>query len=210
MKFAGLTIFLLMSCAAYAKAQTAYDTEALKSFREIRDKSFRNASETPLLKEDFLKFRGLEYFETDAKLAVIAKFEKTSEAQVFMIPTSIGTPHKYFKYGVLTFEIGGKSFTLTAFQSEADAKKTEIKRSLFVPFRDFTNGTETYGAGRYLNIKIPTEGVAILDFNFAYNPSCAYGNDSFSCPVPPKENFLQTEIKAGEKKFVSVSAKKEK
>ena len=210
MKAATLTIFLLMSCVWLAKAQTIYDTQTLESFREIRDRSFRNAGETPLLTEDFLKFKGLEYFETDAKLAVKAKFEKTSDVQVFMMPTSIGTRRKYFKYGVFTFEIGGKSFTLTAFQSEADAKKTETNRSLFVPFRDFTNGTETYGAGRYLNIKIPTEDVAILDFNFAYNPSCAYGNDEFSCPVPPKENFLQTWIKAGEKKFVSVSAKKEK
>ncbi len=210
MKAATLTIYLLALFVCFANAQTTYDIEAVKSFREIRDKSFRNASETPLLKEDFLKFKGLEYFETDAKLAVKAKFEKTSDAQVFMMPTSIGTPRKYFKYGVLTFEIGGKSFALTAFQSEAETKKTEHKDALFLPFRDFTNGTETYGAGRYLNIKIPMESVVILDFNFAYNPSCAYGNDEFSCPVPPKENFLQTEIKAGEKKFVSASVKVEK
>ncbi len=210
MKAAFLTILLLLSLVCFAKAQTKYDDAAVKSFREIRDKSFRNANETPLLKEDFLKFKGLEYFGTDANFAVKAKLEKRSDAQIFMMPTSIGTMRKYFKYGVLTFELAGKKFSLTAFQSEADARKPETKGALFVPFRDLTNSTATYGAGRYLNIRIPSGDEAMLDFNFSYNPSCAYGNDSFSCAIPPKENFLQTEIKAGEKKFVSVSAKEEK
>ncbi|MEP6902118.1 MAG: DUF1684 domain-containing protein [Actinomycetota bacterium] len=208
MKAAALTIFLLFSFVCFAKAQTTDNATGVKRFREIRDKSFRNANETPLLNEDFLKFKGLEYFDTDEKFAVKAKLEKTSDAQIFMMPTSIGTTRKYFKYGVLTFELGGKSFSLTAFQSEIEAKKTDHQGTLFVPFRDLTNGTETYGAGRYLNIKIPSEGVVFLDFNFAYNPSCAYGSESFSCPIPPKENFLQTEIKAGEKTF-PYSAKKQ-
>jgi len=209
MKFVVLTIFLFVSFVCLANAQPSYDAETLNIFREIRDKSFRNANETPLLNEDLLKFEGLEYFGTDAKFAVNAKLERRSDGQVFMMPTSIGTTRKYFKYGVLRFEFGGKRFSLTAFQSEAEAKKAENKGALFVPFRDLTNGTETYGAGRYLNIKSPSGNDAVLDFNFAYNPNCAYGNDSFSCAIPPKENFLQTEIKAGEKKFVSVSAKAE-
>jgi len=193
MKFAVLTILLLFSFGC-AKAQD----ETIKSFREIRDKSFRNAGETPLLNEDFLKFKGLEYFDADTKFAVKAKFEKTSDEQIFMMPTSIGTTRKYFKYGVLKFDLGGKSHSLNVYQSESSAKQNGL---LFVPFKDLTNGKETYGAGRYLDIKIPTGDEAVLDFNFAYSPNCAYGNDKFSCPIPPKENFLQTEIKAGEKIF---------
>ena len=201
MRFAVLTIFLL-SIVCFAKAQDAGDD--VKRFRETRDKSFRNAGETPLTNEDFLKFKGLEYFDVNEKFIVKAKLEKTSEQQIFMIPTSIGTTRKYFKYGVLTFELNGKSFSLTVFQSEASAKNNG---SLFVPFRDQTNGRETYGAGRYLDIKQPSEGVATLDFNYAYNPACAYGRDDFSCAIPPRENFLQIEIKAGEKVFPH-SAKK--
>jgi uncharacterized protein (DUF1684 family) len=117
------------------------------------------------------------------------------------MPTSVGTSRKYFKYGVLKFELGGNSYSLTVFQSETAAIKEEYKALLFVPFRDQTNGKETYGGGRYLDIKAPSGDEMILNFNLAYNPNCAYGSDNFSCPVPPKENFLQTEIKAGEKIF---------
>jgi uncharacterized protein (DUF1684 family) len=204
MKFTFLTILVLflLSFVGCAKAQD--ESGDLKRFREIREKSFRNAAETPLTNEDFLKFKGLEYFEADAKFAVRAKLGKTSDEQIFMMPTSIGTTRKYFKYGVLKFDLGDKSFSLNVYQSESSAKKNG---SLFVPFRDLTNGKETYGAGRYLDIKIPTGDETVLDFNFAYNPSCAYGNNQFSCAIPPKENFLQTEIKAGEKIFAHSAQK---
>src|SRR5262249_329811 len=145
-----------------------------------------------------LKFKGLEYFDVDAKFVVKAKFEKTLDQQIFMMPTSIGTTRKYFKYGRLTFELDGKALSLNVYQSEASAKNNG---TLFIPFRDLTNGRETYGAGRYLDIRIPSDAEAVLDFNFAYNPSCAYGSSNFSCTIPPKENFLQIEIKAGEKTF---------
>lgn len=203
MKLALLTILLLLSTACPTKAQDA-ETD-VKKFRETREKSFRNAGETPLRQEDFLKFKGLEYFETSEKFAVKAKLTKTTDEQIFMMPTSSGTTRKYFKYGVLTFEIDGKSFSLTAFRSETSVKNNG---SLFVPFRDATNGKETYGAGRYLDIKAPVGDETALDFNFAYNPACAYGRDDFSCAIPPKENFLQVEIKAGEKAF-PVSAQKQ-
>ncbi len=203
MKFAVLTIFLLLSFVNFAKAQD--ESSRIERFREIRDKSFRKASETPLLNEDFLKFKGLEYFDADTKFAVKARLEKTSDTQIFMMPTTIGTKHKYFKYGILKFDLDGKSHSLNVYQSEWSAKKNG---SLFVPFRDLTNGKETYGAGRYLDIRMPSGIDVILDFNFAYNPNCAYGSDKFSCAIPPKENFLQTEIKAGEKIF-AYSAKKQ-
>jgi uncharacterized protein (DUF1684 family) len=209
MRFAVLTILLLPAFVCFVQGQTNYDAAAVKNFRELRDTGFRSRNQSPLLSDDFLKFKGLEYFDVSEGYAVKAKFEKTADAQVFMMPTSAGAARKYFKYGVLTFAINGQSFSLTVFESEAEAKKTENKGALFVPFRDLTNGKETYGAGRYLDVKIPGTGEAVIDFNFAYNPSCAYGDASFSCAIPPKENFLRTEIKAGEKRFVSVSAKEE-
>ena len=197
MKFAALTI-LLLSLACFAKAQESNEAGKVERFREERDKAFRIANQTPLLPEDFLKFKGLEYFDVDTKFVVKAKLEKTSDPQIFMMPTSVGTTRKYFKYGVLTFELGGKSLSLNVYRSEASAKTNGM---LFLPFRDLTNGKDTYGAGRYLDIKIPSGEEAILDFNFAYNPSCAYGSSNFSCAIPPKQNFLQIEIKAGEKIF---------
>jgi uncharacterized protein len=203
MKAAFLIILLLLSVSCVTKAQT-FDTYEIERFRTNRDKSFRNANETPLTKEDFANFKGLEYFDANEKFIVKAKFEKTSDAQIFMMPTSIGTTRRYLKYGVLTFELDGKSFSLTAFKRESAKKNT----SLFVPFRDLTNGAETYGAGRYLDIRIPSGDEVNIDFNRAYNANCAYGSNEYSCPVPPRENFLQVKILAGEKKFPS-SAKKQ-
>jgi len=148
----------------------------------------------------------LEYFAVDEKYLVKAKFEKTADEKIFTIPTSVGTSRKFYKYGVLTFELNGTNHSLTVFQSET-AKKDEYKKLVFVPFRDLTNGKETYGAGRYMDLKMPVGEEVMLNFNLAYNPSCAYGREDFSCPIPPKENFLQTEIKAGEKIFTSSAGK---
>ena len=196
MKSASLTIFLLFLCAGVVFAQD--ESGEVKRFREMRDKSFRNPGETPLAGAEFSSFKGLEYFEVSEKFIVKARFEKTEDAQIFMMPTSIGTTRRYFKRGVLKFEIDGQTFSLTAFQSET-ARKDDS--SLFVPFRDLTSGKETYGAGRYLYVKASAGAEAVVDFNFAHNPSCAYGNEQFSCALPPKDNFLQIEIKAGEKVY---------
>lgn len=201
MKVAFLTTLLLV-CAGLASGQDA--ASDARRFRETRDRSFRDRAETPLTGEDFLKFKGLEYFEVNEKFVVRARFEKTTDEQIFMMPSSVGAPRKYFKRGVLRFELDGRTFSLTAFQSEAAAKKNE---ELFVPFRDSTNGAETYSAGRYLYAKVPAEAEVVLDFNLAFNPNCAYGNEQFACAIPPRENFLQIEIKAGEK--IYGSAKKQ-
>lgn len=200
MRIAFLIIFLFASFAFNAVAQDFYGTTDVQRFRDGRDKSFRNAALTPLTNEDFANFKGLNYYDANEKFTVKAKLEKTTDAQVFTMPTSVGTSRKYFKYGVLKFELEGKSFSLNVFQSET-AKKPEYKDLLFVPFRDLTNGKETYSAGRYLDIKAPSGDEVILNFNLAYNMSCAYGREDFSCTIPPKENFLQIEIKAGEKIF---------
>ena len=102
------------------------------------------------------------------------------------------------KAGEATFELDGTTYTLSIFDEES---------TFLLPFRDKTNGKETYGGGRYIDIKIAQGKPIILDFNLAYNPNCAYGSDRFSCPIPPKENFLQLQIKAGEKSYKHSTAK---
>jgi uncharacterized protein (DUF1684 family) len=71
---------------------------------------------------------------------------------------------------------------------------------LFIPFKDLTNGEDTYGGGRYLDLKIPEGETILIDFNRAYNPYCAY-NHNYSCPIPPFENHLKVKIEAGVKKY---------
>jgi uncharacterized protein (DUF1684 family) len=201
-------ILIILLFAFVAHGQDFYGTNDVQTFRNERDKEFRKQSQTPLTDEDFLNFKGLEYFPIDEKFVVKAKLEKTDDTQYFLMPTSVGTSRKFIKYGILKFELDEKNYSLNVYQSESAAKKSEYKDLLFIPFRDLTNGTETYGAGRYLDIKIPSDNEVILNFNLAYNPNCAYGTDKFSCPLPPRENFLQVKIFAGEKKY-EYTAKKQ-
>ncbi len=204
-----LLVSLLFVFSTAANAQTFYGTTDVKVFRAGRDKEFRNKEESPLKEEDFPIFKGLNYFPIDKKFRVKADFTRTSDEKYFQMPTSSGKTKKYIKFGVLKFNLNGKNYSLNAYQTDAEtlAKFPEYADLLFVPFKDVTNGKETYGGGRYINIKTPSDKRAILDFNLAYNPSCAYGSDRFSCPIPPKENFLQVEINAGEKSYKHSTAK---
>ncbi|HEX8370447.1 MAG TPA: DUF1684 domain-containing protein [Pyrinomonadaceae bacterium] len=199
------TISILLCLAGFIRAQTYYGTDDIKIFREGREKDFRNPQMSPLPPADVAKFQGLNYFPVDAGFRVKAEFIKTPEEKYFMMPTSTGTAHKYIKVGALSFKLSGKDYVLNAYQSERilnDPKFQEYKSSLFIPFRDATSGKETYGGGRYIHIAMPKDKETILDFNLAFNPSCAYGDPHFSCPIPPKENFLPIEVKAGEKNYL--------
>ncbi len=201
MKF--LLIASLLFISLTASAQSFYGTTDLAEFRKGRDAEFRDPRQSPLLGTDFEIFDGLKYFENDPGYRLNAIFSASSARSVFRMPTSAGTVRKYERAGVLRFALEGKEFSLSVFQMDeiARVKFPEYKDLLFVPFRDLTNGNETYGAGRYLSLRLRDDNTVILDFNLSYNPSCAFGSDRYSCPIPPKENFLQTRILAGEKKF---------
>lgn len=199
-----LKLLLLTICSFALSQNQSLDYET-NLFREIQDKGFRDPQKTPLLPKDLENFKGLNYFAFDAKYRIKAKLVKGVEKKSFLMPTSTGSSRKYLKIGDLSFTLNGQEFSLGGYIYEWAADHPKAKeeiRELFVPFRDLTNGGETYSGGRYLYLRIPKEGEeAILDFNLAHNPNCAYGNESFVCTLPPKENLLQAEIKAGEKKF---------
>ena len=108
--------------------------------------------------------------------------------------TTTGGEQSYRRAGVLRFRVEGRPAQVTLFESPD-------MHELFLPFRDATCGTESYGAGRYLEVAPPgPDGRVVVDFNYAYNPYCAY-NPSWSCPIPPGENWLAVPIRAGEKAF---------
>ena len=201
--FIFLSLFIVLSLSAFVQAQTFYGTNDLKTFRTGRDKEFRNKAESPLLEEDFSNFKGLNYYDEDKSFRVEAQFQRTTDENYFQMPTSSGVPKRYVKYGVLKFKLENREYQLNVYQADKAVleKFPEYADLLFVPFKDATNGTETYGGGRYIDIKTPKGNKVILDFNLAYNPSCAYGSDKYSCPIPPKKNSLKIAIKAGEKNF---------
>ncbi len=204
-----LFVLLLFVFSAAANAQTFYGTTDVKVFRAGRDKEFRNKEESPLKEEDFSIFKNLNYFPVDKKFRVEADFSKTSDEKYFQMPTSSGKTKKFVKFGVLKFKLGGKDYSLNAYQTDAETllKFPEYADLLFIPFKDATGGKATYGGGRYIDIKTPSSAKVILDFNLAYNPNCAYGSERYSCPIPPKENFIQAEIKAGEKSYRYLTAR---
>ncbi len=204
-------LFIGLFCTAdLVNAQTFYGTTDLKEFREGRDKELRNRDESPLKEEDFPNYKGLNYFEVDEKYRVTAKFEKTNDEKILLIPTSSGKSKTYVKYGILTFKLDGKQYNLNVYHSDKETREAypEYKDLLFIPFKDLTNGNESYGGGRYLYILDTDKTEVILDLNLASNPSCAYGSDWFSCPIPPKDNHLKVEIKAGEKSYNYTKAEK--
>jgi len=147
--------------------------------------------------EALRQFTGVPYFEPDLRYAVSATLERFSDPAVIKLPTSIGLTRSFLRYGTLRFTIDGTPAQLTAYQPEGDP------HALFVPFRDATSGTSTYGAGRYLDLEeAPAAGerAIVVDFNRAYSPMCNF-SPAFNCPIPPVENHLKVAIEAGQKTY---------
>jgi uncharacterized protein len=143
------------------------------------------------------------FFEPDKSYRVKAKFTKTSDSKWFKIPTS-GVIQKTFRvYGTVQFSIHDTVVSLNIYQSQSLMDDDKYKDYLFLPFTDLSTGNETYHTGRYLDftIKDIRNGWLEIDFNKAYNPSCAYVSGKYNCPVPPRENSLPVAIKAGEMNF---------
>jgi uncharacterized protein (DUF1684 family) len=136
----------------------------------------------------------LRYYDVDPSYKVPASLKLSQNRPVFDMPTSTGTNRKMQRVGVLEFTLQGTQMSLEAFVEAGTQQIT----SLFVPFADVTTGTETYGAGRYLDLKPTPTGFYVIDFNKAYNPTCAY-NPTWECPYPPPANRLKVAIRAGEK-----------
>ena len=166
---------------------------AAEEWRSTREKYMRDDPDSPIppAKKDVLL--PLRYYPLDPDYIVPAELEVSRDRPVLEMPTSTGTLRRMERVGVLEFTLHGKPMTLAAFVEEGHALE-----SLFVPFADATTGTETYAAGRYLDITPTPTGLYQVNFNNAYNPSCAY-NERFECPYPPASNRLQVAVRAGEK-----------
>ncbi|MBU2899761.1 MULTISPECIES: DUF1684 domain-containing protein [Maribacter] len=169
-------------------------------FQEELNAEFKNPESSPLPDRFRIDFESLEFFEPDTNYIVEAELVRTPEALPFSMPTTTGRESTEVVYGIAKFTLKGKDHKLEIYQSPELITQAEYEDYLFLPFTDNTNGEETYGGGRYLDLRIPKGNKIILNFNKAYNPYCAY-NKKFSCPIVPKVNNLDTEIKVGVKAF---------
>ena len=190
-----LVMMLLFSPMFVAQAQ---NTKAARKFQRELNKEFRNPEESPLTIEDFKKFKKHAFFPIDAKYRVVAQFTRAEDPATFKMKTSTKRQPLYEKYGTASFEIDGVAYELTLYKSLSSYDSDEYQDYLFLPYNDLTNGEETYGGGRYIDLTIPEGDTIIIDFNQSYHPLCAYSY-RYSCPVPPRENRLDVRIEAGVK-----------
>jgi len=167
-------------------------------WRKERDEFFKTHERSPFTPKEKKNFKGLKYFPFDSKYVCYAEIERyifhiNNPRYYATFLTNKGTNKRYIRYGKVRFRLDGKDFTIEVY-------KSILSDSLFIPFKDETNGKETYEGGRYIDAEILPGYKMTLDFNMAYHPSCAY-NEKFICALPLEENALDIEIDAGEKKF---------
>jgi uncharacterized protein len=168
----------------------------IETLRKEKDHTITSGDEAPF--NDSIPFNGLKYFPISEKYRINARLTPIAQKKAVALPTSDGKQKSYLEYAYAEFEMDDVKNKLLILEI---MDMGPYRGTLFLAFADKTSASETYGAGRYLDVKkVPGATSITLDFNEAYNPYCAY-NDNFSCPFPPRENILNVAIRAGEKTY---------
>ena len=176
--------------------------DALPRFRQGRDELFRTHPQSPIEPDEHATFGGLRYFDPDPAFRVRARVEPADGSDLVIDTGGEDGAVRYRRAGTLVFTLAAEPCRLTILSL------VQYAGGLFVPFRDRTSGRETYGGGRYLfDTAKGTDGLVlelsagspevVIDFNYAYNASCAY-SPRWACPLAPPENHLAVLVRAGE------------
>jgi uncharacterized protein len=189
---AGALIASAIACGAKPPDDSLDFAAKLAADRAAKDAAFL-ASDDPIPRSRHAQFLPLAYFPIDAEYSVPAGLKPSNDSTVLDMPTSTGTNRKMRRAGALEFTLKSQPLTLTAF-----VEVGEDPGHLFVPFSDRTSGTETYAAGRFMDLQRNGTGIYQIDFNRAYIPYCYY-SPTYECPYPPPENRLKIPIRAGER-----------
>lgn len=174
----------------------------LQNFREQIDDFMQFHPQSPLADDQRDGFMGLAYYDANPTLVLTVAVDRLPDDEPLIeMETSTGDTRLFRRWGTFDFEVDGAAARLTVYSDPGGEE-------FFLPFRDATSGNETYGAGRYLDNHRPGlhrsgEDEMVVDFNYAYNPYCAY-SPAFSCPLPPRENWLALPVRAGERDFQPV------
>ena len=191
-----LLLVILVLNSSFAIAQQDTVKVGISKFQESLNKEYRDAKTSPLKGKALKKFKHHDFFPVDLQYRVEATLRRTDESSFFPMKTTSQVLKEHRIYGMLTFTLQGKQFEVPVYQSKNLLTKEAYKTYLFFPFTDLTNGESSYGAGRYIDLRIPEGNTIIVDFNKAYNPFCAY-SDGYSCPIVPADNHLDVEVLAG-------------
>ena len=188
-----LVLLLLAAACANKPPEEPKDyATKIAADRAAKDASFAKDNE-PIPANRKSELLPLAYFPIDPDYNVPAALKRIDDPTIIDMPTSTGTNRKMRRVGTLEFSLKGQPQKLTAF-----VEVGTDPNHLFVPFSDLTAGTETYAAGRFMDLDRNATGIYEVDFNRAYNPYCYY-NAKFDCPYPPKENRLPLPVRAGER-----------
>ncbi|HEX3238099.1 MAG TPA: DUF1684 domain-containing protein [Gaiellaceae bacterium] len=181
----------------YAAVRALEPQAGWELWRETRDELFRSHPQSPLPAEGRASFDGLEYWPYDPQARVLAQLEDV-EAPPEPVETSGSEPILFRPFARASFELGGEPLSLEV------AWLAAYGGGVFLCFRDATSGRESYGGGRYLLDTVKgadlgeDDGRLVLDFNFAYDPSCSY-DPGWACPLAPPANRLAVAVEAGER-----------
>ncbi|MBK8987493.1 MAG: DUF1684 domain-containing protein [Chloroflexi bacterium] len=173
----------------------------LTHFRAEVDRFMRQHPQSPLSPAQLADFVGLSYFAADPAFVFTVTVTRLAETEpLVQMETSSGEMRLYRRWATFAFQVAGQAAALTIYSDPHGY-------DFFLPFKDKSNGRSTYAAGRYLDNHRPglnqlSETTFEVDFNYAYNPYCAY-SPAYSCPLPPPENWLKVAILAGEKMFAA-------
>lgn len=189
-------ILLVITYCVYAQPDSTSAIRESKKFQLELNKSYKSKKSSPLNPADLRKFKQHDFFPIDLKYVVTANVTLTPNSPFKPMPATGSIVNNYRAYAVIDFELDGQTCQLTLYQSKELTSNPEYHDYLFLPFTDQTSGSESYGGGRYLDVRIPEGDTMIINFNLAYNPYCAYSN-RYSCPKVPANNDLPVAVKAG-------------
>ncbi len=178
----------------FSAAEKQSYLEQLNHFRERKDLFFRSNLSSPLTQAQRVAFRQLDYYPPNFDLIFRVKLLKDGSPKQIGIQATGGETRPAVEYGRFDFDVAGNKLSLYVYKMAGDDSN-----ELFVPFTDETCGKASYSGGRYIDLNQNESGEYLLDFNYAYNPYCAY-NHNYSCPIVPQENHLDAPIEAGEMK----------
>ena len=186
-----LILFLWLPGSAFAQQGKHY-ADSIRSFQQdyvISHEVVKGADK-----------KYLRFYPVNASFHVTAVFEKISDS--LQLKTSKGGSETFYRYGKITLRLNNKVYAMYIYQSPRLMHTTGFEDYLFLPFTDLSNGRDTYGGGRYIDLTIKDiqNDKLVIDFNKCYNPYCAY-RTGYRCPIPPKENDLPLAVTAGEKAF---------
>lgn len=194
-----LYITILLLSLASCSPKLYKKTGNINDYRAEYKAKFDTDSHAPLKGKQLDDMR---FYDNNEIFKVQATITKNDEPVPFDVNTSSGMIKQFHKYADANFSIEGKEYQLEIYQNLKLMRMPQYRTYLFLPFNDLTNGDETYGGGRYIDLRIEdiVDGKVIINFNECYNPYCAY-SAGYNCPIPPIANKLDIAIEAGEKMY---------